>query len=239
MRLVLLTIAVAAALVAAIVFVAVPEIDLFVSGLFYRGSHDFAFGEQGLPEAIRLLLDLMFWTVCAAAIAGVLRFAIWRRPLFGQSIAIWAFLVLLLAVGPGLVANSLLKENWGRARPDEIVQFGGQKTFSLPLIPSGQCTRNCSFVAGEVSSVFAAVLGLAMLAQRRRRMMFASALGIGAVAAVIRIGQGGHFLSDTLFAMIFMAFVAVASHWLVFGPASEGVRTRLRRNAPLPAPSVQ
>lgn len=241
MRLAVLAVASAGAVAAATVFLDAPQTDLFASALFYRPGHGFVFGETGIPEAVRLVLDLMFWMVCAAAIAGLLSFLVFRRRLFGRGAATWVFLTVLLAVGPGLVANSLFKENWGRARPDEVVEFGGPKIFSPALIPSDQCARNCSFVGGEVSSVFAAGLGLAMLAERRRRLMFAGALALGAAASVIRMGQGAHFLSDTIFAMIFMAFVAVAAHWLVFGPAEarSRARTQAARTEPLPEAGIQ
>ena len=49
----------------------------------------------------------------------------WRLP--------GAFLVILLVVGPGLLVNAVFKDHWGRPRPREIVQFGGQKQFSPTL----------------------------------------------------------------------------------------------------------
>ena len=35
----------------------------------------------------------------------------------------WLFLAVCLGVGPGLVANLLLKDQWGRARPKHIAEF--------------------------------------------------------------------------------------------------------------------
>ena len=46
------------------------------------------------------------------------------------------FIILSLAVGPGLIVNSALKEHWGRARPREITQFGGVAHYTVPFQPS-------------------------------------------------------------------------------------------------------
>ena len=39
------------------------------------------------------------------------------------------FLILSYALGPGLLVNVALKDNWGRPRPGHITQFGGDKHF--------------------------------------------------------------------------------------------------------------
>ena len=46
--------------------------------------------------------------------------------------------------------------------------------------------------------------------------MFQAAIAAGAFAGVIRIGAGAHFLSDVVFAGVFMAFVARGLAWLLF-----------------------
>ncbi|MFO0918449.1 MAG: hypothetical protein U0872_09060, partial [Planctomycetaceae bacterium] len=39
------------------------------------------------------------------------------------------FLVLLIAIGPGLIVNVGFKQNWGRPRPHEVKEFGGAYAF--------------------------------------------------------------------------------------------------------------
>ena len=51
-----------------------------------------------------------------------------RRMLIGGRAAL--FLVLTLALGPGIVANTLLKDHWGRARPIDVVEFAGTDRFT-------------------------------------------------------------------------------------------------------------
>ena len=55
--------------------------------------------------------------------------------------------------GPGLVVNGVLKAFWGRARPSQILEFGGAAQFTPPVQIADQCARNCSFVSGEASGV--------------------------------------------------------------------------------------
>ena len=39
----------------------------------------------------------------------------------------------------------------------------------------------------------------------------------GSLIGFIRIGEGGHFLSDVVFAGVFMGLVVALLHWIVFG----------------------
>ncbi|RNA66435.1 hypothetical protein CR163_000565, partial [Prosthecochloris sp. ZM_2] len=46
----------------------------------------------------------------------------------------FAFVFLLMIVGPGLFVNAIFKEYWGRPRPREIVQFDGARAYVPPLV---------------------------------------------------------------------------------------------------------
>lgn len=46
----------------------------------------------------------------------------------------FAFVALLMILGPGVLVNAVFKEYWGRPRPREIVEFGGQRAFVPPLV---------------------------------------------------------------------------------------------------------
>jgi lipid A 4'-phosphatase len=71
-------------------------------------------------------------------------------------------------------------------------------------------------VSGEASSIYALGFAIAMLARRRRATLMASAILAGSLIGFIRIGQGGHFLSDIVFAGVLMAMVVALVYWLVF-----------------------
>ena len=55
-----------------------------------------------------------------------------------------------------------------------------------------------------------------MLARRRRAELMAAAVAAGSIAGLIRMGEGGHFLSDVVFAAVFMALDVALMYWLVF-----------------------
>ena len=64
------------------------------------------------------------------------------------------FLITTLALAPGLMANLILKDHWGRPRPYTITEFNGDAQFIPWWDPRGGCDANCSFVAGEGASSF-------------------------------------------------------------------------------------
>ena len=43
--------------------------------------------------------------------------------------AAW-FLVVTLALGPGVVTNLILKDHWHRPRPIDVTEFGGSFRFT-------------------------------------------------------------------------------------------------------------
>lgn len=205
-----------AGLIAAILFVGFPAIDLAVADLFYRGDGAFAFHQPGIGPNLRAAFRILFWSAALAALIGAVLATVYWRQFLGLGFPHWLYLALCLIIGPGLVANTLFKDNWGRARPVQIERFGGTKAFTPPLVRSDQCQRNCSFVAGEAAAIYAVFFAGALLARRRRREMIAVACLAGSIAGLVRMAAGGHFLSDVVFAGVFMALIARALFWIMF-----------------------
>ncbi len=71
-----------------------------------------------------------------------------------------------LAIGPGLVVNTLLKDHWGRARPHQILEFGGTAHFSPAVLISDQCARNCPSHPGHAALGFWLVAFAAVVPDR-------------------------------------------------------------------------
>jgi lipid A 4'-phosphatase len=118
------------------------------------------------------------------------------------------YLIFFLALGPGLLVHTALKEHLGRARPNQVTQFGGKQPFSAAWIPSTACAHNCSFVSGHAAMGFFP-LGLAFAFPRRRRLWLNVGIAAGTIAGLSRVAQGAHFLSDVVFA----GFVVYGSAW--------------------------
>lgn len=204
-------------LAAALIFSAFPDIDPAVSRIFYLDNKTFLFAKGSTGDVIRDVLRLAFLVACVGTAAGFAAMAFFNRRLFGLGFAAWMYLLACVVIGPGLVTNLIFKDHWGRARPLQTVEFGGAKKFTPALTRSDQCARNCSFFGGEASNIFILGFALALLAEpARRRRMFQLAIAAGAFAELIRIGAGAHFLSDVVFAGVFMAFVARGLAWLLF-----------------------
>jgi len=202
--------------VASIIFLAFPGVDLEVSRLFYAGNGMFSARSIGWVKMVRSAFVGCFYLCIAVILAGLTitryRARTWLRLAFAQ----WAFLALCLAVGPGFVANVGFKDHWGRARPNEVAEFSGKKTFTPPLLPSDQCDSNCSFVSGEAASVFLPFYAMALLLPQSAALFLASGTVCGLTAGLVRVAQGGHFLSDVIFAGIFMLLTVALVHMAVF-----------------------
>lgn len=187
-----------------------PEFDLSAASAFFT-SGVFAWRGAGLAEALHELVH----PLSLALAAGLLGLALWTGWR-GQGWRRWAFVLLTLVIGPGLVTNTLLKDNWGRARPVQVEQFGGTARFTPALVPANQCEKNCSFVCGDGAFGFW-FHSFAYIAPRRRRVLFWSGLGIGAGYGLLRMGMGAHFFSDVVFAGLVIMAVSALLYRLMFG----------------------
>jgi lipid A 4'-phosphatase len=210
---------------------AFPGIDLNVSRAFYVGAGGGFSGQSlGWVLLLRNIFVGVFFLCLAVAFAGLLstrgRTRTWMRFTGAQ----WLFLAACLAIGPGVVANIVLKDHWGRARPKQVVEFGGTKTFTPALIPTDQCSSNCSFVSGEAASIFMPFFAVGLLIPQWSAVLLGAGTLFGLAAGLVRISQGAHFLSDVVFAGIFMAVTALIVHRAVFGrtPAAAAERSHDR-----------
>ncbi len=206
----------AAGLAAALLFTLWPEIDIYTSSWFYEGNGHFVLTGQPLGTIPRLLFKLFFAAFCLTALIGLVYTLFRHRPLLGFDVPHWTYLVACLIIGPGLLTNTILKDHWGRARPVQTEQFGAQGKFTPALVPSNACNRNCSFVSGESSSIFMVFFSLALLLASYRKALFVSGIFFGGLSGLIRMGMGGHFLSDVTFSAIFMLLAASVLFWLIF-----------------------
>jgi len=199
----------------AAVFLAWPELDLIAQGYFYRADTGFFLAHSFFADIFYVGIR-EFGMVVATFVIAVIVYAVSARvrPL-GRHWRGFALVTLVFVVGPGIVVNTIFKDNWGRARPSYVVEFGGTKKFTPPLVITDQCERNCSFVAGHPSMLFAG-FALVLAMRRRRALGYAAVLALGGMAGLGRIMEGGHFLSDVIFAGLFVYLVAWLWHFLLY-----------------------
>ncbi|WP_181704499.1 phosphatase PAP2 family protein [Chthonobacter rhizosphaerae] len=210
----------AATLVLSLLLVLVPDLDLAVSGLFHVEGQGFPAARVAVLEEFRRLGQAVVAGVAVLAVLSLLvpLLASGARFLLPPRAAL--FLVATLALGPGLLVNTILKDNWGRARPRNVVEFGGDLPFTGPWAMVGHCDSNCSFVSGEASSaIFLLALALVVPAGWRKPVAIGTLLFAAALSAN-RIAFGGHFLSDVLIAWLLTLLVMLLVHGAVYGPGS-------------------
>ena len=109
------------------------------------------------------------------------------------------YLFSCLIIGTGIVVNSIFKNLWGRARPNDTIQFGGEEPFTIPWLNVDYCSTNCSFVSGDVS-FFTLSLALLIIFNKTSWNTFAYASIL--LISLLRIMEGDHFLSDTIMSFI-------------------------------------
>lgn len=194
-----------------VLFLALPQIDLWASALFFDEANGFWLRRNPIFEFIRFfLIDGL--TLLAVLVFGMLI----RSALIGRRravpINVWGFMTASFLLAPILLVNGILKAYWGRARPANVEFFGGEATFTPPLLITDQCTSNCSFVSGEGSAIATTVIVLAIVLWpnlkgfwRGFSLWFVLPFSVFGIA--LRIITGRHFLSDTIFAILFCGVV--------------------------------
>lgn len=193
-------------------FAAFPRLDLTIAAML----HDGASGFRWAKEPLVLLSYTVFkgkhigWVAVALlAYLIVTQFraqanAVRRKSAF--------FLLALIVAGPVMLVNTGLKDHWGRARPIEIVEFGGERSYSPPLVPAAQCDTNCSFVSAHAAAGFA-LIGVYWTTRRKRWL--AAGIALGAAVGLGRMLQGAHFLSDVVFAFWAVYLAGFFLNWLM------------------------
>lgn len=194
-----------------------PELDLATSALFYRPGTDpfFPWGELAPVQFMYLTVP---WIGRIAFVVCLILLWRWRRDCPNGTARRWRHrvqaLAIVLLVGLAGVVNAGLKEHVGRPRPINLQVFGGDQEYQPVGRVTTLCDRNCSFVSGHAATGFTLMAcGLLGSVATRRRWTALSLLAGGVIGAG-RILQGGHFLSDIVFAGLVMAGCCLLLRWL-------------------------
>lgn len=189
------------ALVACVaLFIARSDLDLLVSQRFYTPGVGFTWAND---PAVRWMYDWTPW-IGRGLVVALAIVALWGRikpaavSLATRRMAAVALCVAL--IGPGVIVEVGLKPYWQRPRPVQVQNFGGDQIYRAPFHYCAPCTSHHSFVSSHAANgYFLLALGLVAPPPVRRRW-FAAGLIAGTVIGLGRMAQGGHFLSDVLFA---------------------------------------
>lgn len=200
-----------------------PSLDLAISAYFYKpdggfsnNTFNFIFFHYG--EIFGLA------TGAFAALIFLLSFLRskwkkWRQGSFA--------IVFTLIIGAGLLTNVLLKGYWGRPRPKQIVEFGGNHLYRPFWQPNFDTKYDAqkSFPSGHVAMGFY-FLSLCLVGKRTKNPSLLVAgiiltIGLGGSLMLVRVAQGGHFFSDVIASPVLMWLVALGIDRLTWGGAGE------------------
>ena len=199
------------------------DFDLLVAGLFYdRGERMWTY-ELAQPWLTIYRQGTLPSFVVGIGGAVVLLFGRWilPRPEWRQSKAIrraGLFLFLMLVLGPGLIVNVGFKHLWGRPRPIQCSAFNGEKEFLPVGTWASERSPNSSFPSGHAAVAFYLMAPGFIVGRFRPRLTAAFFFGgalFGLGMGLTRVVQGGHFVSDVLWAGGLVYLTGTALSWLI------------------------
>jgi membrane-associated PAP2 superfamily phosphatase len=194
-----------------------PELDLEISRVFFDPHRENLW--LGITRPIWLMRTGATWLVALIAAPAFVALGVkvlWpRRPalLPGRAVML---MIVSLALAPGLLANGILKERWGRPRPIDVTAFHGTDPFLPWWDPRGPCPKNCSFIAGEPSGAFWTLAAAVVAPPPWRLLASGAALAFGAADGLIRMAAGGHFFTDLAFAGAFTFLIIWVVHGILY-----------------------
>jgi lipid A 4'-phosphatase len=204
-------------LLSSVLLMTFADVDIRISRMFF--DHGFFLAGQDwsrwLHDSVRGVIVVSL--VSVFAIYGYNRVA--NRSLWDVDGRKVVYLMLVLILGAGLIVNVAFKDHFGRARPRDIVEFGGSEQFTPAFVVTDACDRNCSFSSGDSAGAFFTLAFI--LAARRKRAVSTASVGFGVLVSASRIATGAHFFSDTVVSFFVMLLVADALHHHMFRPAPE------------------
>lgn len=203
----------ALALALAALFLTAPQLDIATTALFYKNGF-YLRGNFLLNLAYDYTQELSIALGAAILATAIFALALKKRALFKSAL----FLALSGILGPLIVINGALKSFIGRARPRDTTDFGGEHPYTKIFdLSANYCDGNCSFVCGHCSAGFVMIAFAYLFSGPGvRRAVFGAGFLYGVFVSFSRVAQGGHFLSDAVFAFFFTYFCIKIAYFLVF-----------------------
>ncbi|OOZ42492.1 phosphatase PAP2 family protein [Solemya elarraichensis gill symbiont] len=190
------------------------DLDIVVSSLFVENGE--WIGKKSLIAIFFYKsIPILMTTSLVGSIAAIGWFWFKKQSRY-RNYAIYFLMVLL--IGPGLIANLILKDNWGRPRPVQTLELTGDKHYVPPLMFNGETSGKAkSFPSGHASAAFSMFAFWFMAAPgRRNKRIFWGVITYGALVGLSRMAQGGHYLSDVIWAgLVVYATAWVLAQWLI------------------------
>ncbi len=191
-----------------------PETDIWFSSLFFKEGEFYLRNDplvMFVYDVTHPLVALFFLGVLSALIYTLIT----KKTLFSLKKQALTFMLISVIMAPGVVVNLTLKDNVDRARPKHVTQFGGDRQFTPAFVVSDQCEKNCSFVCGHAAAGFSFIALALVFSGKVRRRIFIASVTAGFLIGLVRVIQGGHFLSDVFFSFFFTYLTIRLLYYLI------------------------
>ena len=124
--------------------------------------------------------------------------------------------VLTSIIGAGLLVNGILKPYWGRPRPNQLQEFGGQYEYRNVLSP-GIPGKGKSFPSGHATMgfIFTALIYFYRKSKATAWIGGIVVLSYGTAMSAARVVQGAHFTTDCIWSLGILWVVATVLYYFV------------------------
>lgn len=217
-------------IVTLIVFRLFPGLDRAPSWFFYEEKTQFPMAFDPFWNGVReffyhgqrfVILGAWIW----------LAYALWRPPRHPLDLAKPMLAAFSAFLGPLLIVNWTLKEFWGRPRPFQTSEFGGEAAYLPPGSIGDACASNCSFVSGEAAAAFWLVWLVILVPARMRKTAMNVLLASAVFTAGLRVAFGRHYISDVMIGgMIGVASITLVAMWLHSEAGRRFIKKRIEGN---------
>ena len=179
------------------------NLDLLIAKCFYDPSLPLGFRETAYPWYIFYKIGGAP-AIISVSIAGFIFVIGFLMKSLRKYRLRSLFVIFLMIIGPGIIVNAILKDNMGRPRPVQCAEFHGTYQFEKVWTPVLKNTDCKSFPSGHASvgffMFFPFFLYRAFRKKKKAIMWLLIGLTYGGIMTYTRIFEGGHFMSDCLWA---------------------------------------
>lgn len=193
---------------------ALLDLDRTIAGYFYRPGEKWFLGHHPMWKVLYL-----YGTLPGALLAIVCLLA-WLASFFNRRLTDWRpyflLVVLTTVIAAGLLVNTVLKQYWGRPRPNQITEFGGHYAYR-DLFPPGVPGKGASFPSGHAAMGFTFV-ALYFLRNRSHtigRAGVATGIVLGGLLSAARLVKGAHFPTDVIWSLGIVMMTATALYYCI------------------------
>ncbi len=198
-----------ALLVAVSIVIAVLDLDRTIAGRFYSADKGWFLARKPLWVWLHQFGTIPGLVTTLAALIG------WGAGRFVPSLASLRRPCMVVAltsiIAAGLLVNAVFKQYWGRPRPDQTIEFGGQWHYRH-ILPPGTPGKGASFPCGHCTMGFV-LLSMAAFHRRNKLLAYGGitvGIVLGTMLSAARVVQGAHFLSDTVWSLGFITITVTA-----------------------------